>query len=52
MLTGADLKAMGLKPGPKFKQILDRLLDARLNGEVKTEADERAVVHRLTNLFN
>ncbi|MDH5669877.1 MAG: CBS domain-containing protein [Nitrospira sp.] len=43
-LTGADLKAMGLKPGPRFKKILDRLLDARLNGEVKTEADERELV--------
>lgn len=48
-LTGADLKAMGLKPGPKFKQILDRLLDARLNGEVKTERDEQEMVRRLSN---
>jgi len=23
ILTGADLKAMGLKPGPQFKDILD-----------------------------
>jgi tRNA nucleotidyltransferase (CCA-adding enzyme) len=46
-LTGADLKAMGLEPGPPFKKILDRLLDARLNGEVKTEAEERAYVRRL-----
>lgn len=46
-LTGADLKALGLKPGPGFKRILDRLLDARLNGEVKTEAEERAFVSRL-----
>jgi tRNA nucleotidyltransferase (CCA-adding enzyme) len=49
ILTGSDLKAMGLKPGPKFKQILDRLLDARLNGEVKTEAEERAIVCRMAN---
>jgi tRNA nucleotidyltransferase (CCA-adding enzyme) len=49
VLTGADLKAMGLKPGPKFRQILDRLLDARLNGEVKTEAEERALVCRISN---
>jgi tRNA nucleotidyltransferase (CCA-adding enzyme) len=47
ILTGADLKAMGLKPGPKFKQILDRLLDARLNGEVKTETEERELVQQL-----
>ncbi|MGE0642800.1 MAG: CBS domain-containing protein [Nitrospira sp.] len=46
-LTGKDLKAMGLKPGPKFKQILDRLLDARLNGEVKTESEERRLIEKL-----
>ncbi|MBH0196669.1 MAG: CCA tRNA nucleotidyltransferase [Nitrospira sp.] len=50
VLTGADLKAMGLKPGPKFKQILDQLLDACLNGEVKTEPEQRAFVHRIANL--
>jgi tRNA nucleotidyltransferase (CCA-adding enzyme) len=47
MLTGTDLKAMGLKPGPKFKQILGQLLDARLDGEVKTEAEERHLAHQL-----
>jgi len=46
-LTGDDLKAMGLKPGPHFKNVLDRLLDARLNGEVKTETEEKALVGRL-----
>jgi len=47
ILTGADLKAMGLKPGPRFKKILDQLLDARLNGEVKTETEEREIVVRM-----
>ncbi|MDH5641669.1 MAG: CBS domain-containing protein, partial [Nitrospira sp.] len=46
-LTGKDLKAMGLKPGPQFKKVLDRLLDARLNGEVKTEEEEREIVRRM-----
>jgi tRNA nucleotidyltransferase (CCA-adding enzyme) len=49
-LTGADLKALGLKPGPLYKKILDRLRDARLNGTVTTEADERALVKRLAKL--
>ena len=48
ILTGNDLKAMGLKPGPLYNQILDRLLDARLNGEVETEADERRLARRLS----
>ncbi len=45
-LTGEDLKAMGLKPGPIYRTILDRLRDARLNGEVKTESEERELVKR------
>ncbi len=47
ILTGTDLKAMELKPGPRFKEILDRLLAARLNGEVKTEAEERQFVQQV-----
>jgi tRNA nucleotidyltransferase (CCA-adding enzyme) len=47
ILTGTDLKTMGMKPGPQFKKILDRLLDARLNGEVKTELDERELGRKL-----
>lgn len=49
-LTGSDLKAMDLKPGPLYKKILDRLLDARLNGEVKTDADERDLVKKIAKL--
>ena len=48
VLTGVELKAMGLKPGPQFKKILERLLDARLNGEVKSETEEQEMVERLT----
>ena len=33
-LGGKDLKHMGIKPGPIYRQILDRLLDGRLNGEL------------------
>jgi tRNA nucleotidyltransferase (CCA-adding enzyme) len=48
-LTGHDLKKMGLKPGPLYRKILDRLLDARLNGEVKTDADEREMATRMAD---
>ena len=47
ILKGNDLKSMDLKPGPSYNKILNRLLDARLNGEVETEADERRLVRRL-----
>lgn len=51
ILTGRDLKAMGLKPGPQFKRILDRLLDARLNGEVKTEAAEKLFLKQVVQMI-
>ncbi|HKP00443.1 MAG TPA: hypothetical protein VJU02_02315, partial [Nitrospiraceae bacterium] len=43
-LTGRDLQAMGLKPGPQYKTILGKLLDARIDGIITTEAEERAFV--------
>lgn len=49
VITGKDLKAMGLKPGPRFTRILSRLRDARLNGEVRTEAEERRMAWRLVS---
>ncbi|HSE59083.1 MAG TPA: CBS domain-containing protein, partial [Nitrospiraceae bacterium] len=46
-LTGDDLKRMGLKPGPLYRRILSKLLEARLNGVVNNEEDERALVRSL-----
>ncbi len=46
VLTGRDLQAMGLQPGPQYKIILGKLLDARIDGVVKTEADEQAFVRK------
>jgi tRNA nucleotidyltransferase (CCA-adding enzyme) len=43
-LTGSDLKAMGFEPGPMFKQILDRLLAARLDGEVQDRSSEKSLI--------
>ena len=40
LLRGKDLKEMGFRPGPFYKQILDALLAARLNNEVNTREDE------------
>lgn len=34
LVTGNDLIALGLKPGPPFKQLLDEARDAQLNGEL------------------
>ncbi|UAJ72898.1 CBS domain-containing protein [Synechocystis sp. PCC 7339] len=41
-LTGHDLKALGYKPGPQFKQILADLLNACLDGELGDRQQEEA----------
>jgi tRNA nucleotidyltransferase (CCA-adding enzyme) len=46
-LTGDDLQAMGLTPGPDFKQLLWQVRAARLDGEVVDRAEEAALVRRL-----
>ena len=43
-LKGRDLKKMGFKPGPLYKEILDNLLKARLNEQLTTEEDEEKFV--------
>jgi tRNA nucleotidyltransferase (CCA-adding enzyme) len=45
-LTGRDLQAMGLQPGPQYKILLGKLLDARIDGTITTEAEERAFVQK------
>lgn len=35
LITGNDLITLGLKPGPRFKQLLEEVRDAQLNGELK-----------------
>lgn len=49
-LTGRDLQAMGLQPGPQYKTILGKLLDARIDGVITTEAEERAFVQKRLGL--
>ncbi|MCL4267109.1 MAG: CBS domain-containing protein [Anaerolineae bacterium] len=46
-VTGNDLRALGLKPGPRFGAILDELLAARLDGRIADEAGERALLAEL-----
>ncbi len=50
VLTGRDLQTMGLKPGPQYKTILGKLLDARIDGVITTEAEERAFVQKRMGL--
>lgn len=49
-LNGHDLQAMGARPGPGLGRALDRLREAKLNGEVRTRRDEEALARRLLAL--
>ena len=39
LLTGHDLIALGLEPGPRFKELLSALEDRQLEGEVKSHEE-------------
>jgi len=45
-VIGKDLKKMGLAPGPIYREILQAVLEAKLNGTLITRNDELAFVRR------
>jgi len=47
LVTGDDLIELGFKPGPSFKQLLDAVYDAQLDGLV---ADRASALSRLSEL--
>ena len=46
-LSGDDLLAMGLEPGPQFASLLDQLLRARLDGRIRDKSGEEALLKDL-----
>ncbi len=47
LVTGYDLIAMGLKPGPVFKELLQEIDDLRAEGAVKTREEALAKLREL-----
>jgi tRNA nucleotidyltransferase (CCA-adding enzyme) len=45
--TGTDLKNLGLEPGPRYAEIIRQLRTAWLDGEIKTDMEEKALLDRL-----
>ena len=43
------MKTLGLPPGPRYRLILDELLNARLNGRVESREDELALARQLVD---
>lgn len=44
ILKGEDLKRLGIPQGPIYGELLNRLMEKRLNGEIKTREEEEAFV--------
>jgi tRNA nucleotidyltransferase (CCA-adding enzyme) len=51
-VTGKDLSEMGYEPGPHYKEILEKVMDARLNGLVTDRNTEREWIVRHFPLHN
>lgn len=45
-IGGEDLIALGLEPGPRFKEILEEVRDLRIDGELKNKDEEMAFVRK------
>lgn len=46
LLTGEDLKALGFKPGPSFKEILQAVEEGQLEGRLTKREEAIAFVQR------
>ncbi len=46
-ISGKELKELRVKPGPIYSQILNKLLSAQLDGEVKSKRDEIRLVKNI-----
>jgi tRNA nucleotidyltransferase (CCA-adding enzyme) len=47
-INGEDLKKIGVPPGPKFREILDRVFKARLDNEALTRDDELRIARKMS----
>jgi poly(A) polymerase len=46
-LSGHDLVRIGLEPGPSFKELLEKVREAQLDGTVRSKKEALALVRRL-----
>lgn len=47
LITGEDLKRMGVKPGPVYKKIFDTIMKEKLRGNLQSKEDEITFVRNL-----
>jgi len=46
-ISGADLHRLGVKPGPSYQKIFTDVLNAKLNGLIRTKKEELALIKKL-----
>ncbi len=46
-VCGEDLHCLGLLPGPRYQKIFAQVLNAKLNGRVKTKEEELSLIRQL-----
>jgi len=49
-IRGEDIKNLGVPPGPKFREILDKVFRARLDGEAETKDEELRIARKIAGL--
>ncbi|CAA9419503.1 MAG: CCA tRNA nucleotidyltransferase [uncultured Phycisphaerae bacterium] len=49
LITGDDLTASGLRPGPVFKRVLDAVYDAQLEGRLTSREEAMALAQRVAS---
>ena len=47
LISGKDLIERGLRPGPQFKELLDQVRDAQLNGQIASRPEALQLLERL-----
>ena len=52
LTTGTDLKKLGLKPGPHYRKILERLRYAWIDGEIQSRKQENEELNRLLKKYS
>ncbi|MDD5355517.1 MAG: hypothetical protein PHY56_03180, partial [Candidatus Omnitrophica bacterium] len=48
-ITGEDLLALGVKPGPEFKDIFRKVFSAKINGKVDSREEELRLARNIIN---
>ncbi|MBU4449819.1 MAG: hypothetical protein KKE35_00810, partial [Actinobacteria bacterium] len=51
-ITGEDLKNLGYRPSKEFKMVLEKLLELKLDGKLKTREDEIVSAKEMLTLLS